>query len=82
MHNYDIETQHTILKLVFCGFFLVAATFLSVLDDGMNSTSQCHRALDIVFRGALRFITNLKSLTHHCLLVGRSADYNHNSQLV
>lgn len=34
----------------------------------MYSTSQCLHALDTVFHGALRFITNLKSLTHHCLL--------------
>lgn len=68
------------LKLGFFFFFLESSPvyllkqkkFLSVLDYGdilyMYSTSQCLHALETVFHGALRFITNLKSLTHHCLL--------------
>jgi len=52
---------------------LVAATFMSVLDYGdvinMHASSQCLYALDIVYHGALRFITNLKTLTRHCVLV-------------
>ena len=37
----------------------------------MYSTSQCLHALDTLFHGALRFITNLKTHTHHCLLYSR-----------
>ena len=54
---------------------LVSATFLSVLDYGdvvyMNASSQCLHSLDTVYHGALRFITNLKTLTHHCNLYTR-----------
>ncbi len=45
---------------------------MSALDYGdvlyMNASSQSLHALDAVYHGALRFITNLKALTHHCLL--------------
>lgn len=54
---------------------LVAATFLSVLDYGdvlyMHASAQSLQALDTVYHGALRFITNLKSLTHRCVLYSR-----------
>lgn len=59
---------------------LTAGTLMSVLDYGhvsyMHVFSQCLHRLDIVYHGALRFITNLKSLTRHCSLsaqVGWSA---------
>lgn len=54
---------------------LVSATFLSVLGYGdvvyMNASSQCLHSLDTVYHGALRFITDLKTLTHHCNLYTR-----------
>ena len=54
---------------------LVAATFLSVLDYGdmlyMHASAQSLQALDTVYHGALRFITNFKSLTHRCVLYSR-----------
>ena len=53
---------------------------MSVLDFGdvvyMHASTQCLKSLDTVYHGALRFITNLKALTHHCTLyaqVGWSA---------
>ncbi len=53
---------------------LVAATFMSVLDYGdviyIHTSSQSLHAIDTVYHGALRFITNLKTLTHHCELDG------------
>ncbi len=54
---------------------MVAATFLSVLDycDIICMQTPKHRlqALDSVYHGALRFTTNSKALTHHCLLYSR-----------
>jgi len=54
---------------------LVAATFLPVLDYGnllyMNAPAKCLQSLDSVYRGALRFVTSCKALTHHCNLHGR-----------
>ncbi len=54
---------------------LVAAKFLSVLDYCgiiyMEAPKHCLQALDSVYHGALRFITNSKVLTHHCLLYSR-----------
>ena len=54
---------------------LVAATFLSVLDYGdvlyTNASSKCLQSLDTVYHGALRFVTNFKTLTHHCSLYAR-----------
>ena len=54
---------------------LVAATFLSVLDYGdvlyMNASSKCLQSLDTVYHGALRFVTNFKTLRHHCSLYAR-----------
>lgn len=51
---------------------LVSATFLPVLDYGdilyMHASCSLLRMLDTVYHGALRFITNSKSLTHHCNL--------------
>lgn len=48
---------------------------MSVLDYGdvvyMHASSQCLHALDTVYHGALRFITNLKTLIHHCVLYAR-----------
>lgn len=50
---------------------------MSVLDYGdaiylyMHTSSQCLYALDTVYHGALRFITYLKTLTHHCVLYFR-----------
>ncbi len=34
----------------------------------MQAPKHCLQALDSVYRGALKFITNSKVLTHHCLL--------------
>uniref|UniRef100_A0A3P9K1B3 Reverse transcriptase domain-containing protein n=1 Tax=Oryzias latipes TaxID=8090 RepID=A0A3P9K1B3_ORYLA len=54
---------------------LVAATFLSVLDYGdlfyMNASAQCLRMIDTVYHSSLRFITNCKTMTHHCELYSR-----------
>jgi len=54
---------------------LVAATFMSVLDYGdviyMHASTQCLHVLNTVYHVALRFITNLKTLTHHCVLYAR-----------
>ena len=54
---------------------LVAATFMSVLDYGdvlyMHASAQCLHTLDTVYHGALRFITNFRSRTHHCSLYAR-----------
>ncbi len=54
---------------------LVAATFLSALDYCdiiyMQAPKDCLQALDSVYHGALRFITNSKALTHHCFLYSR-----------
>ena len=51
---------------------LVEATFLSVIDYGdilyMHAPSSILRRLDSVYHASLRFITNAKSLTHHCIL--------------
>jgi len=43
------------------------------LDDVlyMHATSQSLQSMDAMYHGALRFITNFKSLTHHCLLYAR-----------
>lgn len=49
---------------------LISATFLPVLDYGdviyMHTASTLLHTLDTVYHGALRFITNAKSCTHHC----------------
>ena len=51
---------------------LVEATFLSVIDYGdilyMHASASTLRTLDSVYHASLRFITNAKSLTHHCIL--------------
>ncbi len=53
-------------------YVLVAATLLSVLGYCdiiyMQAPEHCLQALGSVYHGALRFITNSKALTHHCLL--------------
>ena len=54
---------------------LVEATFLPVLDYGdllyMNASVHCLHMLDIVYHGALRFVTNYRALTHHCILYSK-----------
>jgi len=51
---------------------------MSVLDYGdviyMHASIQCLKLLDTVYHGALRFITNFRALTYHCMigLVGLS----------
>ena len=51
---------------------LISATFLPVLDYGdviyMHAASTTLHTLDTVYHGALWFITNAKSCTHHCRL--------------
>ena len=51
---------------------LINATFLPVLDYGdviyMHAASSILQTLDTVYHGALRFILNVKSRTHHCCL--------------
>uniref|UniRef100_A0A8C7F2I1 K Homology domain-containing protein n=1 Tax=Oncorhynchus kisutch TaxID=8019 RepID=A0A8C7F2I1_ONCKI len=51
---------------------LVQATFLSVIDYGdllyMHATTSFLQRLDSVYHASLRFITNAKTLTHHCTL--------------
>ena len=37
----------------------------------MHASSQCLHSVDTVYHGALRFITNLKALIHHCSLYAR-----------
>ncbi len=37
----------------------------------MHAPKHCLQVLDSVYHGALRFITNSKVLTHHCLLFSR-----------
>ena len=37
----------------------------------MNATAQCLQMLDTVYHGALRFITNYRSLTHRCTLYSK-----------
>ncbi len=54
---------------------LVTATFLPVLDYGdvvyQFAPSYLLSSLDAVYHGALRFISDCKSSTHHCLLYNR-----------
>lgn len=54
---------------------LVSTTFLSVIDYGdilyMHAPVAALRTLDTVYHGALRFVTNYKSQTHHCTLYMR-----------
>jgi len=54
---------------------LVSATFLSVLDCGdvvhQFASSQLLSSLDAVYHSALRFISDCKPLTHHCILYNR-----------
>ena len=51
---------------------LVSSTFLLVSDYGdtlyMYAPVASLRMLDTVYHGALRFITNTKTLTRHCTL--------------
>ncbi len=51
---------------------LVETTFLTVLDYGdilyMHAASSILTSLDSVYHASLRFITNAKSRTHHCIL--------------
>lgn len=51
---------------------LVEATFLSVIDHGdvlyMHAASSTLWSLDSVYHACLCFISNTKSLTHHCIL--------------
>uniref|UniRef100_A0A8C1PPA9 Reverse transcriptase domain-containing protein n=1 Tax=Cyprinus carpio TaxID=7962 RepID=A0A8C1PPA9_CYPCA len=51
---------------------LISATFLPVFDYGdviyMHAASTTLHTLDTVYHGALRFIINAKSRTHHCRL--------------
>lgn len=51
---------------------LVEATFLPVIDYGdilyMHAAFSILRHVDSVYHASLRFITNTKSLTHHCIL--------------
>lgn len=53
----------------------MTATFLPILDYGdvlyMYASSKALHALDTVYHGALRFVTSLKTLTHHCVLYER-----------
>lgn len=55
---------------------MVIATFLPVIDYAdilyMNASATTLQAIDKVYHGALRFITNSKSLTHHCHLYERA----------
>ena len=48
------------------------ATFLPVIDYGdilyMHAAFSILRHVDSVYHASLRFITNTKSLTHHCIL--------------
>lgn len=54
---------------------LVSATFLPVLDYGdvvyQFAPSYLLSSFDAVYHGALRFISNCKSSTHHCTLYHR-----------
>ncbi len=54
---------------------LVTATFLPMLDYGdvvyQFAPSYLLSSLDAVYHGALRFISDCKSSTHHCLLYNR-----------
>uniref|UniRef100_A0A8C2EK04 Reverse transcriptase domain-containing protein n=1 Tax=Cyprinus carpio TaxID=7962 RepID=A0A8C2EK04_CYPCA len=54
---------------------LVSATFLPVLDYGdvvyQYASSQLLSSLDAVYHSALRFISDSKPLTHHCILYNR-----------
>jgi len=47
---------------------LLLYTFMPLIDYGDIG---CLHSLDTVYHGALRFITNLKALTHHCFLYAR-----------
>ncbi len=48
---------------------------MSVIGYGdviyMHASSQSLHALDAVYHGTMRFITNLKALTHHCTMYAR-----------
>ncbi len=53
---------------------LVTTTFLPVLDYGVSVRtiiSSIHLYLDAVYHGALRFISDRKPSTHHCVLYNR-----------
>uniref|UniRef100_A0A3B3BNA3 Reverse transcriptase domain-containing protein n=1 Tax=Oryzias melastigma TaxID=30732 RepID=A0A3B3BNA3_ORYME len=56
--------------------FLVAATFLPLIDYGdvlyMNASSACLQPLNTVYHCALRFVTGCSRLTHHCELYARA----------
>ncbi len=73
--SIKVETGNFFFRVKYCLSLaarkrLIAATFLSVLDYSeiiyMQAPKHCLQALDSVYCGTLRFITNSKVLTHHC----------------
>jgi len=74
LHHYQVFRIKSCLSFEWRNR-LVSATFMSVRDYGdvlyKHASSQSLQSLDTVHHGALRFITSLKSLTHHCLLYAR-----------
>jgi len=58
-----------------CFSFNAKKRLVAACDDGdvlyMQASSQCLHSLDTVYHGALRFITNLKTLTPRCSLYAR-----------
>ncbi len=56
---------------------LVSGTFLPILDYGVvvyqHASSYLLASLEAVYHGALRFITDCKFSTHHCILYNRVA---------
>ncbi len=56
---------------------LVSGTFLPILDYGdvvyQHASSYLLASLEAVYHGALRFITDCKCSTHHCILYNRVA---------
>ncbi len=55
----------------------MSGTFLPILDHGdvvyQHASSYLLASLEAVYHGALRFITDCKFSTHHCILYNRVA---------
>ena len=61
---FPLRQKRGLLQRLFCLYWTTVMLYI-------HASSQCLHALDTVYHGALRFKTNLKIVTHHCVLYAR-----------